>query len=377
MGITQHTCGAQNIKTFAHIQTLMGNMGRAGGGINALRGIHNVQGSTDMGLLYGNIPAYSGNPTHAGRRWHRLARHAERNNAFGKYMDALWGTPLSGTATRTTDERLVRRRVQHRRHGAAAAWVPQHDAEVVWRLHAGHQRRHPRTRQACCGRCRYSLWPKGNGDDHITMFRKMGSRRPPRPLVCLGPEPRGHRAEPGRDPRRSLEPRPAGRASTCSRPRPRLSPARPAGVTYLIPTAAHVEKAGSATNSGRTLQWRYKAADPAGNSKDDTELLLRFAKALDDANGCFSHIHRPCGTPTASTRATPASTSGSTASPCWWRSCWTSEHAATYVSDHRLRHRRHGHLRGTTVTRHRHAPTAPGCYRVTAPSGWPRGSTAR
>ena len=62
MGITQHTCGAQNVKMFAQIQMLLGNMGRAGGGINALRGIHNVQGSTDMGLLYGNIPAYSGNP---------------------------------------------------------------------------------------------------------------------------------------------------------------------------------------------------------------------------------------------------------------------------------------------------------------------------
>ena len=51
MGLTQHTNGAQNVKSFAVLQTLMGNMGRAGGGINALRGIHNVQGSTDMGLL--------------------------------------------------------------------------------------------------------------------------------------------------------------------------------------------------------------------------------------------------------------------------------------------------------------------------------------
>ncbi len=65
----------------------MGNMGRCGGGINALRGIHNVQGSTDMGLLYGNIPAYSGNPSHAA--------FGTTANAFGKYMDALWGYPLS------------------------------------------------------------------------------------------------------------------------------------------------------------------------------------------------------------------------------------------------------------------------------------------
>ena len=80
MGITQHTCGGENVKDFAVIQTLMGNMGRAGGGINALRGLHNVQGSTDMGLLYGNIPGYSGNPS--------LMSTADPN-AFGKYMNAL------------------------------------------------------------------------------------------------------------------------------------------------------------------------------------------------------------------------------------------------------------------------------------------------
>ena len=77
----------------------MGNMGRAGGGINALRGIHNVQGSTDMGLLYGNIPAYSANPARRcddGPNW---TTTPSTNNAFGKYMDALWGNPLSGTGT--------------------------------------------------------------------------------------------------------------------------------------------------------------------------------------------------------------------------------------------------------------------------------------
>ncbi len=62
MGATQFTSGSQGVRSYAVIQTLMGNMGRAGGGINALRGIHNVQGSTDMGVLYDLIPAYSGNP---------------------------------------------------------------------------------------------------------------------------------------------------------------------------------------------------------------------------------------------------------------------------------------------------------------------------
>ncbi|HEY5473830.1 MAG TPA: hypothetical protein VIK32_11635, partial [Candidatus Limnocylindrales bacterium] len=59
--------------------------------------------------------------------------------------------------------------------------------------------------------------------------------------------------------------------------------------TYLIPACAHVEEAGSVTNSGRWLQWRERACAPKGNSKADIELLLRFAYALDQANA-FSHI---------------------------------------------------------------------------------------
>ena len=47
MGWTQHTVGTQNIRTMAIIQLLLGNMGVAGGGVNALRGESNVQGSTD------------------------------------------------------------------------------------------------------------------------------------------------------------------------------------------------------------------------------------------------------------------------------------------------------------------------------------------
>lgn len=61
MGWTQHTVGAQNIRTMAIIQMLLGNVGMAGGGINALRGESNVQGSTDYGLLFHILTGY--NPT--------------------------------------------------------------------------------------------------------------------------------------------------------------------------------------------------------------------------------------------------------------------------------------------------------------------------
>ena len=63
MGWTQHTIGTQNIRTMCIIQLLLGNVGTAGGGINALRGEGNVQGSTDHGLLFHTLPGYNATPT--------------------------------------------------------------------------------------------------------------------------------------------------------------------------------------------------------------------------------------------------------------------------------------------------------------------------
>ena len=58
LGWTQHTVGAQNIRTMAIIQLLLGNIGMAGGGVNALRGHSNIQGLSDLGLLSTSLPGY-------------------------------------------------------------------------------------------------------------------------------------------------------------------------------------------------------------------------------------------------------------------------------------------------------------------------------
>ena len=63
MGGTQHTVGSQNIRAYAIFQMLLGNIGIQGGGVNALRGESNVQGSTDFALLYHDTPGYMGMPT--------------------------------------------------------------------------------------------------------------------------------------------------------------------------------------------------------------------------------------------------------------------------------------------------------------------------
>jgi formate dehydrogenase major subunit len=58
VGWTQHTYGTQTIRTAAMLQLLLGNVGRAGGGVNALRGHANIQGATDMGGVFDIWPGY-------------------------------------------------------------------------------------------------------------------------------------------------------------------------------------------------------------------------------------------------------------------------------------------------------------------------------
>ncbi len=58
VGWTQHTFGTQIIRTGAMLQLLLGNIGRAGGGMNALRGHSNIQGATDMAGIFDILPGY-------------------------------------------------------------------------------------------------------------------------------------------------------------------------------------------------------------------------------------------------------------------------------------------------------------------------------
>ncbi|MGA2905178.1 MAG: molybdopterin-dependent oxidoreductase, partial [Candidatus Korobacteraceae bacterium] len=65
VGWTQHSFGTQIIRTAAMLQLLMGNVGRAGGGVNALRGHSNIQGATDMAGIFDILPGYLKMPSPA------------------------------------------------------------------------------------------------------------------------------------------------------------------------------------------------------------------------------------------------------------------------------------------------------------------------
>jgi formate dehydrogenase major subunit len=58
LGITEHTCGKNNVMSVANLQMLLGNMGMECGGVNPLRGQNNVQGACDMGALPNVFPGY-------------------------------------------------------------------------------------------------------------------------------------------------------------------------------------------------------------------------------------------------------------------------------------------------------------------------------
>ncbi len=282
MGATQFTTGSQGIRTYAIIQTMLGNMGRAGGGINALRGIHNVQGSTDMGVLYDLIPGYQGNPG--------ASTTDTLSAAYGKYSNALFGNrviqtdpgrPTARSPYTEGDLGLQQRGF----YNMTREWFGSRDITV-----GGNGVTSPADFDKL-----YACWPKGNGVQHIESFRRMdpdwitaNGGAQIKAAVVWGQNPAV--TEPNQGPvRKGLEALDvlvcvdmfANETAQCKR--------KDTGVTYLIPACSHVEEAGSVTSSGRWIQWRDKAASPKGNSKADLENLLRFAKALSTA-GAFSHI---------------------------------------------------------------------------------------
>ena len=81
LGWTQHSIGAQIIRTGAMVQLLLGNIGVSGGGMNALRGHSNIQGLTDLGLLSNQLPGYVSLPN-------------ESEQDYAKYIGARTLKPL-------------------------------------------------------------------------------------------------------------------------------------------------------------------------------------------------------------------------------------------------------------------------------------------
>jgi formate dehydrogenase major subunit len=251
MGWTQHTVGVQNIRAMSIIQTLLGNMGIAGGGVNALRGESNVQGSTDQALLFHILPGYLGAPTASLATLEafnkaRTPKTVEAQSAnwpqnIPKYKVSLLKSFWGDKATKEND--------------FGYAWLPKLDdgQNCSWlnlfdQMYAGTIKgffswgQNPACSGANANKVRQAL-AKLDWMVNVNIFdNETGS-------FWKGP---------GMDPK-SIKTE-----------------------VFMLPCAASVEKEGSITNSGRWAQWRYKAVDPPGQAKPDGDIIVLLMNKVRD-----------------------------------------------------------------------------------------------
>ncbi len=247
MGITQSTHGTQNVRATAMLQTLLGNIGIAGGGVNALRGESNVQGSTDYGLLFHLLPGYLKSP--------------EFDNVDLKSYIDKW-TPQT-------------------KDGRSANWWGNTPKYITSLLKAWYGDNATQANDFC-----YSYLPKRMGSYAYNKIMDKMLAGGLEGLVCMGMNP----AVGGPD---------SGNARTALSKlkwlvtvdlwetetsifwkRPGVNPSDIQTEVFMLPAASSVEKEGSISNSGRWAQWRYKAVEPVGHSMSDLWIIDQFFKRV-------------------------------------------------------------------------------------------------
>jgi formate dehydrogenase major subunit len=240
VGWTQHTTGVQMIRTAALIQALLGNAGRPGGGVLALRGHATIQGSTDIPTLYNLLPGYLTQPSiEPGKNHDTLGSYIAQNTIltsywsnFPKFMISFLKSWFGDAATKDND------------YG-------------------------------------YNYIPKIDGDlSHIPMFIDMG-RGNIKGMFAMGQNPAvgGQNARFQRTALSKLDwlvVRDFFQTETATfwkdSPEVKRGELKPSDIkteVFFLPAAGVPEKSGSFTNTQRLLQWHDKAVDPPGDARNE------------------------------------------------------------------------------------------------------------
>jgi formate dehydrogenase major subunit len=260
MGWTQHTKGSQIIRTASILQLLLGNVGVAGGGINALRGWHNVQGSTDHGVLFHLLPGYNASPQN-------LSKHAD-----------LGAGPLDTVDTYLKDQIPLALDPDPINPPASGNWWANRSKYVVSMLKAWWPSV-PKDQS-------YNYLPKRHKDlSHLSLFEDM-SMGLIQGLFVWGSNPAVTGPNSGRE---SAALDKLDWMVVCDLfetetaafwKRPGVNPGAVGTEVFLLPGAAFYEKTGSVTNSGRLAQWKEKACEPPGDACDELEILADLGDAI-------------------------------------------------------------------------------------------------
>jgi formate dehydrogenase major subunit len=250
VGWTQHTTGVQMIRAAAVLQLLLGNIGRPGGGILALRGHATIQGSTDIATLYNLLPGYLYAPS-ALRKHDTLADYVDTETSatsFWANLPAFFVSQLKAW------------------FGADA--TPENDFA-------------------------YDYLPKIVGDhSHMPMFVEM-SKGTLEGLFAMGQNPAvgGQNASFQRRALAKLKwlvVRDLYETETASfwwkdSPEVRDGTLKPEDIqteVFFLPAAAVAESDGSFTNTQRLVQWHDKAVDPPGDCRSDVWFTVHLGLRL-------------------------------------------------------------------------------------------------
>jgi formate dehydrogenase major subunit len=249
MGWTQHTVGVQNIRTMAIVQLLLGNIGVAGGGVNALRGESNVQGSTDHCLLVHILPGYLGTPK---SKWSDLA--AYNKNCTPKSADPMsanwWGNKPKYVSS------------------FVKAMYPKATPEKGYEMLPKLDAHKPMTEY---------YW--------LSMFEKMNQGQFDG-FFAWGQNPAcgGANANKNREAMGKLDWLVNVNIfdnETASFWRgPDMKPEDIKTEVFFLPCAVSIEKEGSVTNSGRWMQWRYQGPKPYAQTLPDGDIILKLTDKI-------------------------------------------------------------------------------------------------
>lgn len=251
LGWTQHSVGAQNIRTMAMIQLLLGNMGMAGGGINALRGHSNIQGLTDLGLLSQSLTGYMTLPS---EKQADISTYLAANtpkallpgqvNYWGNYpkffislMKSWWGDKAQAENNWGFD------------------WLPKWDKGYDVLRYFDMMHRGEVNGYLCQGFNPLASFPhKKKVSESLSKLKF---------LVIIDPL--------------NTE------TSTFWQPHGEFNDVNPAEIqteVFRLPSTCFAEEDGSIVNSARWLQWHWKAADGPGESHNDGEILAGIYSRL-------------------------------------------------------------------------------------------------
>jgi formate dehydrogenase major subunit len=239
LGMTQHTTGVQGIRSFTILQLLLGNIGKPGGGVNALRGEPNVQGACDMAVLYNYMPGYLNSASNAEPTIYDYVR--KNGIADSRYLVNTLKAFFGEAATAENDY--------------AYAWLPKRNASKDYGTL-------PMFEDALAGKLKL-LWIVGQNPavtvPNLTLtFDAMAKLETLVVQEIWETETAAFWRRPGVDPKSiSTE-------------------------VILLPAAFFMEKNGTISNSGGMVQWRHAAVKPPGQAKPDGEIVdLVFRKVRD------------------------------------------------------------------------------------------------